>query len=76
VKDEDSIMAHTKGKPGVKKKFTCEMILDLLPQPSVKAWEIAAKKEHKMGDDTFGNRKRECSDRWQNVGNQITVKPL
>jgi hypothetical protein len=76
VKDEDSIMAHKKGKPGVKKKFTCEMILDLLPQPSVKAWEIAAKKEHKMGDDTFGNRKRECSDRWQNVGNQITVKPL
>jgi RecA-family ATPase len=37
VKAEDGMMAHTKGKPGAKKKFTCDMVLELLPQPSVAA---------------------------------------
>jgi hypothetical protein len=76
VKEEDSIMAHTKGKPGVKQKFTCEMILHLLPQPSVKAWEMAAKEAHGMSADTFGDRKRECASQWEKVGNQINAKPL
>ena len=76
VKEEDSVMAHKKGKPGAKQKFTCEMILELLPQPSVKAWETAAKEAHHMSPDTFGDRKRECANLWQNVGNQIIVKPL
>ncbi len=76
VKAEDSIMAHTKGKPGAKKKFTCEMILELLPQPSVKAWTEAATVAHGMSPDTFGDRKRECASQWKNVGNQIVIKPL
>lgn len=76
VKEEDSIMAHKKGKPGAKQKFTCEMILELLPQPTVKAWELAAKKVHGMSEDTFGHRKRECASLWKNVGNQIIAKPI
>jgi hypothetical protein len=76
VKAEDSMMAHTKGKAGAKKKFTCEMILELLPQPTVKAWGKAANEAHGMSSDTFGDRKRECVSQWENVGNQIIAKPL
>ncbi len=76
VKAENSIMAHVKGKAGAKKQFTCEMILELLPQPTVKAWQIAAKDEHGMSKDTFGDRKRECASLWHCLGNQIVLKPL
>lgn len=76
VKEEDSIMAHKKGKPGAKQKFTCEMILELLPQPTIQAWELEARKVHKMSKDTFGDRKRECASLWDNVGNQIIIKPI
>jgi hypothetical protein len=76
VKTEDSIMAHVKGKAGAKKQFTCEMILDLLPQPDTTAWQIAATKKHGMSKDTFGDRKRECASQWHKVGNQILLKPL
>lgn len=76
VKAEDGMMAHTKGKPGAKKKYTCEMILNLLPQLSVAAWRKAAIETHKMSEDTFDDRKRECASRWESVGNQIIHKPL
>jgi len=29
-----------------------------------------------MKGDTFHDRKRECADRWEKVGNQIVLKPL
>lgn len=73
---EDSIMAHSKGKPGRKQLYTCEMILELLPQPDLKAWEKAAEITHGMKSDTFHSRKRECANRWHKGENQITLKPL
>jgi AAA domain len=76
VKEEDGIMAHKKGKAGAKKQYTCEMILDLLPQPSVKEWQIAAKNTFDMSSDTFGDRKRECASQWEKVGNQIIKKTI
>lgn len=76
VKAEDSMMAHTRGKAGAKKKYTCDMVLELLPQPSVAAWKMAAKEAHGMSEDTFGDRKRECASQWESVGNQIILKPL
>jgi hypothetical protein len=76
VKAEDGMMAHTKGKAGAKKKYTCDMVLELLPQPSVAAWTIAAKEAHGMSPDTFGDRKRECASRWESAGKQIVLKPL
>ena len=76
VKAEDGMMAHTKGKAGAKKQYTCEMVLELLPQPNFKTWEQAAKNKHGMSNDTFGDRRRESKDRWEKVGNQIILKPL
>jgi hypothetical protein len=76
VKEEDSIMANTKGKAGRKQQYTCEMILALLPQNNVKEWEKAAKDTHTMSHDTFHDRKRECASLWHRVGNQIALKPL
>jgi hypothetical protein len=76
VKVEDEIMAHVKGKAGAPRKYTCEMLLELLPQPTFSAWRLAAKEAHKMGADAFDERKRECADQWEKVGNQITLKPL
>lgn len=76
VKAEDGMMAHTKGKVGAPRKYTCEMVLELLPQPTIAAWKLRAKEVHGMGEDSFSERKRECCDRWQKVGNQITLKPL
>ena len=76
VKSEDEIMIPAKSKPGAKRKFTCEMILDLLPQPSISEWEKLATKETGMSDDTFHDRKRECADRWEKMGNQIVLKPV
>lgn len=76
VKEEDSMMAHTKGKSGAKKRFTCEMILELLPQRDFKMWCEAAKETHGMSEDTFGDRRRECSAQWEKVGNQIILKPF
>lgn len=76
VKAEDGMIAHTKGRPGAKKKFTCDMVLKLLPQPSVAAWRKAANETHKMSEDTFGDRKRECASQWESVGDQIILKPL
>ena len=77
AKEEDEIMAQaTKKKSGAKKQFTTEMILKLLPQPSVKHWLEAAAESYKMSSDTFGNRKRECASLWEKVGNQIVLKPL
>jgi hypothetical protein len=76
VKSEDEIMIPAKSKPGAKRKFTCEMILELLPQPSISEWQKQADKETGMSDDTFHDRKRECADRWEKMGNQIVLKPL
>jgi hypothetical protein len=76
VKVEDGMMAHTKGKVGAPRKYTCEMVLELLPQPTIAAWRLAAKEAHNMGADAFDERKRECADQWEKVGNQITLKPL
>jgi hypothetical protein len=77
VKAEDEIMAQaSKKKAGAKKKFTCEMILNLLPQPSPQAWLQAAVDAYDMSKDTFGDRKRECASQWEKVGNQIIRKPL
>ena len=76
VKEEPDIMAHVKRKAGAKKKFTCEMILELLPQPDTTTWCKVAFDTHKMKPDTFGDRKRECASQWHRVGNQILLKPL
>jgi hypothetical protein len=77
VKAEDEIMAQaSKKKAGAKKKFTCDMILKLLPQPSPNEWLEAAVLAYGMGADTFGDRKRECASQWEKVGNQIVLKPL
>ena len=77
VKAEDGIMAEvSKKKAGAKKKFTTEMILKLLPQPSMEAWLQAAVAAYDMSKDTFGDRKRECASQWQKEGNQIVLKPL
>jgi hypothetical protein len=73
---EHESMAQVKGKPGMKKQYTCEMILGLLPQPSTKAWLQAAVNAFGMSADTFGDRKRECESQWEKVGNQILLKPL
>jgi hypothetical protein len=42
----------------------------------VAAWREAAKETHKMSEDTFGDRKRECASQWESVGDQIILKPL
>lgn len=75
VKAEDGVMAQVKCKAGAKKKYTTEMILQLLPQPSIKAWQTAAKMSKGMCADKFGDLKRECQDKWEKVENQITPKP-
>ena len=76
VKAEDEIMLPAKKKPGAKQTFTCEMILELLPQPSIPEWQKLAMGDHGMSKDTFHDRKRECADRWERMGNQIVLKPL
>ena len=76
VRAEDGMMAHTKGRVGAPRKYTCEMVLELLPQPSVVAWKLAAKEVHGMGEDAFSDRKKECENQWEKVGNQITIKPI
>lgn len=77
AKEEDEIMAQTtKKKSGAKKQFTTDMILKLLPQPSIRHWQEAAVQAYEMSTDTFGNRKRECASLWEKVGNQIVLKPL
>lgn len=65
VKEEDSIMAHTKGRPGARAKYSSEMLLELLPQPSIKAWRDAAKLEHGMGQDAFETHKSRCASSWK-----------
>lgn len=76
VIEQDPIMAHTKGKPGAKLQFTCEMILALLPQATIPAWEKVSMRDTGMSKDTFHDRKRECADRWEKVGDQIVLKSL
>jgi hypothetical protein len=76
VKEEDGIMAHKKGKAGAKQKYTCEMILELLPQPSITEWKQAARDAHGMGEDAFDNRKKECASHWEKTKQGGIVKAL
>jgi hypothetical protein len=41
------------------------MLLDLLPQPTVKAWKAKAKEKHGMGEDSFEKYKGQCSSQWR-----------
>lgn len=65
VKEEDGIMAHKKGKAGAKAKYNSQMLLDLLPQPTVAAWRAEANKKHGMGEDAFENYKGKCASQWR-----------
>jgi hypothetical protein len=76
VKAEDSIMAHVKGKAGPKPKYNSEMLLDLLPQPTIKEWQQAAKDTHGMGKDAFDEHKGKCTSRWEKTKQGGIVKTL
>lgn len=76
VKEEDSIMAHVKGKAGAKPKYNSEMLLDLLPQPTIKEWQQVAKDTHGMGKDAFDEHKRKCASRWEKTKQGGIVKAL
>jgi len=65
VVEEDSIMAHVKGKAGAPPKYNSQMLLDLLPQPTIKAWQLAAKEKYDMGKDAFDGHKSKCASQWQ-----------
>lgn len=74
VKPEEPCMAHVKGKPGAPRRFTCEMILELLPQRTIKEWQEAARKNHGMGDDAFEAYKKKCSDQWERTNDRGVIK--
>jgi hypothetical protein len=80
VKAEDDIMANKgKGKPGPKPSYTCEMLLELLPQPSIKAWQATAKETHSMGKDSFDGYRGKCAEQWENTkkgGIRKKLEPL
>ena len=65
VKEEDGIMAHKKGKAGAKAKYNSQMLLDMLPEPTVKAWRAKANEKHGMGEDAFENYKANCASQWR-----------
>ncbi len=74
VKEESSIMAHVKGKAGAPLKYNSEMLLDLLPQLTIKAWQEAANKAHGMGKDSFDDHRRKCATRWEKTKQGVIVK--
>ena len=76
VKPEDSIMAHVKGRPGAPPKYNAEMLLALLPQPTVKEWQQAAKDAYGMGKDAFDDHKAKCASRWEKTKQGGIVKAL
>ena len=76
VKAEDEIMLPAKKKPGAKPRYTFEMILDLLPQPTIKAWQAAAKDAHNMGKEGFDDYKSRCSSQWEKTKQGGIVKTL
>lgn len=77
VKAQDEIMIPSKSKGGAPIKFTPDMVLELLPQPSIGAWRAAAKIAHGMGRDGFDACKMKCSSQWikdKNAGNLIKLE--
>ena len=78
VKEEDSIMASTKErkKPGAKAQYTCEMVLELLPQPSIRVWQEAAETERGMGKDAFDKYRGQCWKQWKKTKQGVIRKPL
>ena len=80
VQAEDDMMASRgKSKPGPKPSYTCEMLLELLPQPSVKAWQATAKEAHSMGKDSFDGYRGKCAEQWEKTkqgGIRKRLEPL
>ncbi len=76
VKAEDSIMAHVKGRAGAPPKYNADMLLALLPQPTVKAWQHAAKDAHGMGEWAFDEYKGKCKSRWEKTNGGVIRKAL
>ena len=76
VKEEDSIMAHVKGKAGAKAIYNSKMLLDLLPQPTIRAWQAEAKRVHSMGEDAFDDHRGKCASQWERTKGGVIRKDL
>jgi hypothetical protein len=76
VIEEDSIMAHVKGRVGAPSKYNSQMLLDLLPQPTIKAWKQAAKETCGMGADAFETHKGKCASQWEKTTRGVIQKAL
>jgi hypothetical protein len=79
IAEDDMMASKGKAKPGPKAIYTCEMLLELLPQPSFKAWQATAKEAHSMGKDSFDGYRGKCADQWEKTrqgGIKKKLEPL
>jgi hypothetical protein len=77
VKAQDEIMIPLKSRGGAPVTYTSDMVLDLLPQPSIAAWRDAAKEAHGMGKEGFDACRKRCASQWikeQYRGNYIKLE--
>jgi hypothetical protein len=76
VKAVDGIMAQAKGKVGAPPKYNPQMLLDLLPQPTIKSWQAESKRVHSMGKDAFDDHKGKCASQWEKTHRGVIRKDL